>query len=278
MSTQAVQYITLFVRAWGFASRLIGPGSAAGSSSPSRYPSSSRRLARRSASSSRSTATSTTACMRSPSSRLFALWSRSTGYDLVAAMRRRWLLAVGLGLAAAGVMAVMVVRTDDATARPDGLELVGAVLWRGVVYGVTDGLLLSVVSDPGRFRRLAGSKLNQRLAGKVVIGIRRSPRVACDDRRVSRRLQRLPFGESGQATRRRRRLERPDARHSEPDRSAHRTCGSAHIGSATQLRDRYVPATARVARPSTGACPAYPGRLHTHSWRAAFVPVGREVL
>jgi hypothetical protein len=102
---------------------------------------------------------------------LFALWSRSTGYDLVAAMRRRWLLAVALGLAAAGVMAVMVVRTDDATARPDGIELVVAVLWRGVVYGVTDGLLLSVFPILVVFAALAGSRLNQRLVGKVVIGI-----------------------------------------------------------------------------------------------------------
>ena len=102
---------------------------------------------------------------------LFALWSRSTGYDLVAAMRRRWLLAVGLGLAAAGVMAVMVLRTDDATTRPDGIELLGAVLWRGVVYGVTDGLLLSVFPILVVFAAFAGSSLNQRLAGKAVIGI-----------------------------------------------------------------------------------------------------------
>ena len=53
-------------------------------------------------------------------------------------------LVAGLGAVFAGVMAFMVVRTEDATARPDGLELIGAVLWRGVVYGVADGLLLSV--------------------------------------------------------------------------------------------------------------------------------------
>ena len=102
---------------------------------------------------------------------LFALWSQSTGYDLVAAVRRRWLLALGLGLAAAGVMALMVVRTDEATARPDGIELVGAVLWRGIVYGITDGLLLSVFPILVVFAALAGSRLNRRFAGKVVIGI-----------------------------------------------------------------------------------------------------------
>lgn len=102
---------------------------------------------------------------------LFALWSRSTGYDLVAAVRRRWLLALVLGLAAAGVTALMVVLTDDATARPDGIELVGAVLWRGIVYGAADGLLLSVFPILVVFAALAGSPLNRRFAGKVVIGI-----------------------------------------------------------------------------------------------------------
>jgi len=102
---------------------------------------------------------------------LFALWSRSTGYDLVAAVRRRWLFTLGLGLAAAGVLALMVVRTDDATARPDGIELVGALLWRGIVYGITDGLLLSVFPILVVFAALAGSRLNRRFAGKVVIGI-----------------------------------------------------------------------------------------------------------
>jgi hypothetical protein len=101
---------------------------------------------------------------------LFALWSRSTGYDLVAATKRRWPAALVLGLAAAGVMAAMVVRTEDATPRPDGVDLVGALAWRGIVYGLTDGLLLSVFPILVVFAAFAGSRLNRRLAGKVVIG------------------------------------------------------------------------------------------------------------
>ena len=101
---------------------------------------------------------------------LFALWSRSTGYDLVAACRRRWGLALGLGLAAAAVMVAVVLRTEDATARPDGLELLAAVVWRGVVYGVTDGLLLSVFPILVVFAALAGSRLDRGLTGKVAIG------------------------------------------------------------------------------------------------------------
>lgn len=101
---------------------------------------------------------------------LLVLWSRSTGYDLVAATKRRWLAATTLGLAVAGVLALMVVRTDDATSRPDGLELAGAIVWRGVVYGVADGLLLSVFPILAVFAALAGSRLNERYAGKVAIG------------------------------------------------------------------------------------------------------------
>ena len=102
---------------------------------------------------------------------LFALWSRSTGYDLVAAVKRRWLAALLLGAAVAGVMAVMVVRTEDATPRPDGLELVTAVAWRGILYGVTDGLLLSVFPILVVFAAFAGTRLHRRFAGKVAIGV-----------------------------------------------------------------------------------------------------------
>jgi hypothetical protein len=101
---------------------------------------------------------------------LFALWSRSTGYDLVAAIGRRWPWAVGLGILVAGVMALLVIRTEDATPHPDGLALVGAVLWRGVVYGATDGLLLSAFPILVVFAAFAGSRLNRGLAGKLVIG------------------------------------------------------------------------------------------------------------
>lgn len=101
---------------------------------------------------------------------LFALWSRSTGYDLRAACLRHWLLAVLLGLTTAAVLTVMVLRTEDATARPHGLDLIAAVGWRGIVYGVTDGLLLSVFPILVVFAALAGTRLRQGLTGTLAVG------------------------------------------------------------------------------------------------------------
>jgi hypothetical protein len=102
---------------------------------------------------------------------LFGLWSRATGYDLRAATRRHWIAATLLGLAVAAVLATMVVRTEDATSRPDGLELAGAVVWRGVVYGATDGLLLSVFPILVVFAAFAGGRLEARPVGKAVVGL-----------------------------------------------------------------------------------------------------------
>jgi hypothetical protein len=101
---------------------------------------------------------------------LIGLWARSTGYALIDASKRRWGWAIGLGTVFAGVMLLVVVRTEDATARPDGFELIGAVLWRGIAYGVTDALLLSVFPILVVFAAFTESRLNDRFAGKLVIG------------------------------------------------------------------------------------------------------------
>ncbi len=101
---------------------------------------------------------------------LFLGWARATGYDLAAAIRRHWLLALTLGLACGAVLAVMVVRTEDATARPDGVTLGAELLWRGVLYGATDGLLLSAFPILVVFAAFAGRGFARRWPGKITIG------------------------------------------------------------------------------------------------------------
>lgn len=98
-------------------------------------------------------------------------WLRSTKQSLAATVGRRTRLAVVLGLVAAGVLAVVVVRTDPATAGPEGLDLAWAVFWRGAVYGAADGLLLSVFPILAVFAATSGSLLRARASGTVVIGI-----------------------------------------------------------------------------------------------------------
>jgi hypothetical protein len=51
------------------------------------------------------------------------------------------------------------------------MELVGAVLWRGVAYGLTDGLLLSVFPILAVFAAFAGTHLRERFVGTIAIGL-----------------------------------------------------------------------------------------------------------
>lgn len=72
-----------------------------------------------------------------------AAWARDSGLGR-AALTRNWRWGVGLGTATAAALVLMVIGTEDSTTRPEGLAFAGAIVWRGVVYGVTDGVLLSV--------------------------------------------------------------------------------------------------------------------------------------
>jgi hypothetical protein len=101
---------------------------------------------------------------------LFAAWVRATGQALGEMLRRRLLAATALGVAFAGVMAAVVL-TGDAGSRPEGLELAGALVWRGVAYGLADGLLLSAFPILVVFAAFAAAPLRRRLLGKVAIGL-----------------------------------------------------------------------------------------------------------
>lgn len=101
----------------------------------------------------------------------FGLWVRATGQSLGEIVRRRWVLALVLGLAVAGLLTLIVLRTEDATARPGGLELTGAVMWRGVAYGLADGLLVSAFPILAVFAMFAGTKTREQILGTVAIGL-----------------------------------------------------------------------------------------------------------
>ena len=97
-------------------------------------------------------------------------WTRSTGTDPVAMIRRHWIAAVTLGLVCAGILAAIVVGTEEAGTRPGGAELAGAVLWRGVVYGAVDGLLLSAFPILAVFAAFAAGRGHRSRRDHVAIG------------------------------------------------------------------------------------------------------------
>ena len=101
----------------------------------------------------------------------FGLWVRATGQAFAEMIRRRWVLALALGLAVAGLLVLVVLRTEDATTRPEGLELIGAVAWRGILYGLADGLLLSAFPILAVFAAFADTGLRQRIMGTIAIGL-----------------------------------------------------------------------------------------------------------
>jgi hypothetical protein len=98
-----------------------------------------------------------------------AAWARDTRLTRQD-LWRHWRWGLALGTLGAVVMTLVVLRTEDATDHPGGLDLVAAVFWRGIVYGATDGVLLSVFPILAVFGAFAGTALRQRLAGKVAIG------------------------------------------------------------------------------------------------------------
>ena len=101
---------------------------------------------------------------------LFVLWARTTGQRLDVMLRRRWRLAVALGVIFGVVLAVAVVFSEPSGPRPEGLALAWAVLWRGVAYGAADGLLLSAFPILTVFAAAEDSKGRRRRSGTVVVG------------------------------------------------------------------------------------------------------------
>ncbi|HEX4930273.1 MAG TPA: serine hydrolase domain-containing protein, partial [Gaiellaceae bacterium] len=98
-----------------------------------------------------------------------AAWlARGVGSPL-ALLARNWRGGVALGLVFAAVMAA-IVRNEPATAHPGGLDFVAAIAWRGVLYGLADGVILSAFPILAVFAAFTGGHALERWRGKVAVG------------------------------------------------------------------------------------------------------------
>jgi hypothetical protein len=101
---------------------------------------------------------------------LFVAWARDTRQSLREMLARRWRVAVGLGIAFAAVSAFIATRAEGEADHPGGIEFISAIIWRGIVYGAADGLLLSAFPILLVFAALRDSRLRQRTGGVIAVG------------------------------------------------------------------------------------------------------------
>jgi hypothetical protein len=101
---------------------------------------------------------------------LFIAWARDTSQSPREMVARRWKLAVGLGFVFALVGALLVTKAENFGGHPGGIELFGALVWRGLIYGAADGLLLSAFPMLLVFAAMKNSRLRRRAGGLVAVG------------------------------------------------------------------------------------------------------------
>ena len=156
---------------------------------------------------------------------------------------------------------------EPSTPHPHGLTFVGAILWRGIVYGAADGVLLSVFPILAVFGLFASKPLRER-SKRAVAGIGALALVVSllftavyhagyPDFRGSK----VTAAADG-----RRDLERADAGDAEPARHPDRAHRHARHGGRPQLRHRPVPAAAQAGEMKGGPRWQRSKRRRPNSW------------
>jgi hypothetical protein len=95
---------------------------------------------------------------------------RWTRIDILAALKHHWVLGL-IGAGAIGAFTVFRMLQEDASPRPEGLKLVGDILWLGVLYGAVDGLLLSVLPVSAAWLAMKSLGMTESWKGKVAAGV-----------------------------------------------------------------------------------------------------------
>ena len=99
-----------------------------------------------------------------------AAWARSSGLDPAVQLRRRWVWGLA-GTLVLGLFMISSVQRQPASAPPEGLALLLAIAWLGIVYGVVDALLLNVLPVLAVWQAFAARGATDRWPGRLAAGL-----------------------------------------------------------------------------------------------------------
>jgi hypothetical protein len=94
-------------------------------------------------------------------------WS---GMSILNLLRHNWYWGL-LGAVLLGIFTIRNVLSQPASSQPGGLSLAFDIVWSGVVYGLIDALLLSVLPVLATWSAFSSSGLTTTLHGKILVGI-----------------------------------------------------------------------------------------------------------
>jgi hypothetical protein len=116
---------------------------------------------------------------------LFGVYIARNAIDVRAVLRRGWRLSLLLGALSTAFVLFSVLKPEPATPHPDGAYFGFEVLWRGLLYGTADALLLSAFPGLVALAMLKGhlNGVKRRLGFAAFTATRR--RFCCLRRRVS---------------------------------------------------------------------------------------------
>ncbi|HLV01160.1 MAG TPA: hypothetical protein VKZ59_07835 [Acidobacteriota bacterium] len=93
-----------------------------------------------------------------------------SGVDLSAHYRKNPIIGI-LAATLAGILVVMNVVSQPASPAPDGLDLFFALLWAGIVYGLLDALLLSVIPVIAMWLAFTHKGLTRTQSGRLIAAV-----------------------------------------------------------------------------------------------------------
>jgi hypothetical protein len=100
---------------------------------------------------------------------LSAAYVRTNRVDVRSTILRRWRWGVAIG-AIFGAVLLLTIQRQEASARPEGWQLVFDIAWLGVVYGAADALLMNIVPAMAAWRVFSRRGWTRTLRGKLGIG------------------------------------------------------------------------------------------------------------